>query len=194
MPFISRKDLDTVYELLKSRVETCGVFLEHEDQKLQPYIDSVGSEEGKRPMCVMKRFKDYIWHTHPLGHKAYPSAEDIQRVLKKRPRGVVIISSIIFTSWGIWELHSDKTAELPDEWLRYYTKIINEDFAPLYHITNSGRTNLTENSLVFLYSAVDAIEKEINENKFGFSMRFTPWENIEHSYFMEFENPHKMRL
>lgn len=182
MPLISRENLDMLYSLLESKVETCGVFLEI-DTNLQPYVDSVGSEENKRPMCVMKRFTNYIWHTHPFSHKAYPSAEDILRVLKKRPKGVVIISSLVFTAWGIWEIHSDRTAELPEEWVKYYTKVINEDFAPLYHITHGGRDPLTRNSLLFLYSVIDAIEKEINENKFGFGMTFSPWNDVV-SYFV----------
>lgn len=57
-----------------------------------------GNTQGRR-QCSAPAYP-VIWHTHPNRSKAYPSVEDINKVVKHSTT-----RSLIFTAHGVWELH-----------------------------------------------------------------------------------------
>jgi hypothetical protein len=77
-----------------------------------------------RQTCTLSRYSHYIFHSHPLQSRAYPSAEDILKVLKNRH---IIIQSYISTSWGVWIISNTSTSNGYSDasrhsWLELLTK------------------------------------------------------------------------
>lgn len=94
-------DLNFYKNLIYEPFEVCG------NLKLQNYmllVEELSLTQGSdsnRPFCIHKKYSKFIFHTHPNHSKAYPSVEDIEKILKHK----TIVYSIIFTKWGIWILN-----------------------------------------------------------------------------------------
>lgn len=83
-----------------------------------------------------------LWHTHPKGHRFYPSVEDILKVI-----GTRCTYSEIYTPVGLWVLYS--TASLPDRATR--SGGANDSFVMTY--------NNRYNDLVNRYKQVTNISR-----------------------------------
>ena len=67
-------------------------------------------EPGKwRGTCSHQEYSSNILHTHPLSSYAYPSTEDVIKVIKKYGK---VVNSLIGTKWGIWVVSNTTTSNI----------------------------------------------------------------------------------
>jgi hypothetical protein len=59
-------------------------------------------QEDERALCNYKEgfHHDYLFHSHPITSRSYPSMEDIRKVLKSNK----IMVSVIATRWGLYSI------------------------------------------------------------------------------------------
>ena len=82
--------------------EICGYFEVDSGNTLkmrEPYYRGTITETGRHTCQRHGPPTEYLWHTHPINAKFYPSEEDIYTVIKHK------IYSYIFTPIGYWTLH-----------------------------------------------------------------------------------------
>jgi hypothetical protein len=194
MAYISAKTLQTVKEMIsENSVEMCGNLLqpselgkyglaESKEEGLVLYVENVGNESS----CQNKTYTKYTWHTHSKASKGYPSVADIFVPLRKTPD-----TSIIFTIWGIWELHAgQKYAKELTEEKREFLKVnyLEKVLRKIYEHTDAGRANpLSEKQ----YTAVTQLTESLNklmQEKLGlkFIASFTDWRSIQGNYVLKF--------
>ena len=65
--------------------------------------------EKYRGTCSHKEYSSNILHTHPPSSYAYPSPEDIIKVIKHYGK---IVNSLIVTKWGIWVVSNTTTSNI----------------------------------------------------------------------------------
>lgn len=158
-------EIEQVKTLLELPVETCGYI----DSNFRPIIDGVAKTDKKgRNICVNNKYYNIIWHTHPRNMQAYPSAEDIIKILKTRPDDKPKIS-LIFTQWGIWKIWADRKGDVSNQ-----TKYaIQKSYSGLYHITERGRGNI---SLPFVQSYIYELEYILSD--YEFHINLTLWSDL----------------
>ena len=63
---------------------------------------SRGKEKSERAMCNYKEgfHHDYLFHSHPILSRSYPSIEDIKKVLKSKS----IMVSVVASRWGLYTI------------------------------------------------------------------------------------------
>jgi hypothetical protein len=129
---------------LRRKVETCGYLRPVGNGKYKAVEEGKGVVgDGNRVACTFKPpYEELLWHTHPIGVKAYPSAEDVMKVLKKRSNKRMIQRSFIYTAWGVWELYAAKKMDIPrEDEKRLVEKINNKYSRPMYQATQRGRAS-----------------------------------------------------
>lgn len=166
-----------------SQEEVCGNFLTKEEitrnkieinyeeqEDLNIYVSRVGTEDS----CEHKFYSKYIWHTHPSIGKAYPSPTDFMKVLKNN------VISFVFTSWGIWELYSDKPNTInADTRRKLETKYLKPIGDKIYKHTERGRSiTLTVNQSYAITHLSNELIKIFNSLGYGIHVNFTEWKNI----------------
>jgi hypothetical protein len=112
--FIDKKELLYISEVLKKPYEVCGSLVKGvTSDGVQRFVFAPKIEKGplidkecKVPGSCVHNNSTYIFHTHPNTCKAYPSIEDMDRVLKYRH---VTKNSIIFTVWGVFQIYTLNT-------------------------------------------------------------------------------------
>lgn len=166
MVYISNESLWWVYKLLELDTEACGILEEHGDE-LRLVLDNIGEEKDGRKLCNYTRYGKYIWHTHPRSAKGYPSSEDIAKTLKHSS----IHGQFIFTTWGIWELHTTKH-HVPSPGT---IKAIANEANGLYHLTERGKV-LTKHNAHALRSYIDGLM--YNLSSYGLNISFVSWEEL----------------
>lgn len=188
MSYVSTQDLEFIRKLVfEKNVEVCGFLLTHREQEnlkkhkdrrfliphddrkmLMTFIDSIGIDLTDRGFCQHTRYTKYIWHTHSHNLLPYPSAEDIVNMLKwhiNNTKNDYPVSSVIFTLWGIWEIHSDKKYQLDQKWLEYLHYTVKQSIDKLYK-------NIENIELV-----IREISEKINKHIFNIQIWFTKWFN-----------------
>lgn len=201
--FISESDLKKVRNLVDTKEnEFCGFLLEKDvsGKELELTIEKEGSLKPKglgnevaslknqRGTCQLSRYTKYIWHTHPLGLKAYPSIEDILNMLNFHTNNYqnnYPYASIIFCDWGIWEIlysgekfpRKESTLKKREEFLY---KSIDKIFYTL-HKESDRRLRMPKKGVI--ENAERSIEKLINEtfqlkNPNKFAMNFFTWDEV----------------
>jgi hypothetical protein len=191
MAYISEKTLQTVREMImQGDVEMCGNLLQPEEisryglqtkqDGLLLYVENIGNENS----CMNKTYTKYTWHIHSKVSKGYPSVADLFVPLRKTPD-----TSIIFTIWGIWEIHAGQkyAKELSEEKreflkVNYLEKVLNK----IYQYTDKGRANPLDEKQ---YSAVKQLTESLNklmQEKLGyrFVAFFTDWREIRGNYLL----------
>lgn len=171
---IRTQDIQTILELMELKVEACG-FLLLEDNIL--YIDSISNDTDKkdRASCTLSKYTEIIWHTHPFNHKSYPSTEDVLKILKLRKDNLPKIS-LIFTTWGIWQLYAGKKDYITINLDKYIQKELDR----LYFNTEKGRAKFD----LFIQNQIDTFIKNIEElcEKYDLHIKFTYWKEIENDH------------
>ena len=193
---LSRDDISVVHTLLGEDLETCGFLYPSkeitESSDLHPnylilYIDQIGEEKDGRSICRHSKYTEYIFHTHPKFSKGYPSSHDILKVIKRRGNPSSGTSfyprvSVIFSAWGIWEITARKKRDLAtDPRIELWAiDIINEEFEPVYRLTEKGRGKLTGESYREIREAIHNIENILNRKlKCDLRVIFTTWGEVE---------------
>ena len=166
---ISKDDLEGIYAELEDRYdEVCGFLKSNKkDNYLELDEQENISTDYTKNNCQTRKYKKLIYHTHPFVSKSYPSIEDIFKIIKLKNK--IIKVSIIFTRWGIWELHCNKKSDnIPKEIIIK----INEQLTNIYQTQNNGKDELRSKSL---------LQKSINNiNKilfiYDFKLYFSEWD------------------
>lgn len=168
MSYISKNSLEKAKKLLREDKETCGYIL---DAEIIMDIKKSGSK-----MCLQNKYTPYIWHTHIESGIGYPSGEDIVKMIKKRENPK---NSIIFTSWGIWEIIVKNKHELSSRNTTEIIEKINKYYSKLYFISEKGRIFKPE-----LLEDILNINNRISKHFeiFGLKILFTPWELVGNKY------------
>ena len=131
-----------------------------------------GSIKSTRDSCTLPYYSDYIWHTHVIGSKSYPSAEDILKILKKRKQPIRL--QLIFSEWGIWETSATAVREFND--INTEVKVIEKISEDLYNRTERGRSkNINE-------EALQKFIKKLTTRYPALQIFFTPWSKIIDGY------------
>src|SRR3989344_4665986 len=199
--------------MLKKQVEMCGnlltsdelkVYSVHPNELTDPeelflYVENVGEEsEHTQGMCQNKTYTTYAWHTHPISSKGYPSVADIFMPLRKRPN-----FSIIFTSWGIWELSSTHKYQISEEKREYLKdKYFRPILDKIYKYTNGGRGYsraelahfgrpkgddrreypLSKQQYSSVLQLIESLRKVLEKLNFRLKIKFERWEDIHDMY------------
>lgn len=117
--------------MLKKPYEMCYNIEEQYNDELILVYESKGQSisQNRRGSCYHKRYSKWILHTHPFISKAYPSGEDIVKVIKHE----IIKNSLIVTSWGIWHIRKLRDRKNLDlEKLTQDTKKCVDSFYPIH--------------------------------------------------------------
>jgi hypothetical protein len=173
-------NFEEILEYMKEDHEFCG-YIKQVDGKIKAVVSgSAIVGEGGRPACVFSTpYENILWHTHPNSSKAYPSAEDILKVLKKRTHND-FEKSFIYTKWGVWEISAANKKHIPQtgENEEYYkNKINNEISRDMYEKTKKGRASTL--TFTMQKSVEDYIKKlETTFESFGLIITLTQWDKV----------------
>ena len=164
---ISTEELEGIYAELEDRDdEVCGFLKSNRENNYLELDEQENiSKDYTRNSCQTRKYKKMIYHTHPFVSKSYPSIEDIFKIMKNK----IIKVSIIFTRWGIWELHCNKKT---DKISKEIINDVDEQLTNIYYNQNNGRGELRNKSL---------LQKSINNiNKilfiYDFKIYFSEWD------------------
>jgi hypothetical protein len=111
VPFIDKNEFIYISNVLNKPYEVCGALrkgvtsngihkFDFATIKKGPIITDEECKQGA--LCIHDN-STYIFHTHPNICKAYPSIQDLERVLKYRH---ITKNSIIMTVWGVFQIYS----------------------------------------------------------------------------------------
>ena len=142
---ISTDNLEGIYAQLEDeKNEVCGFLKSNrKDNYLELDEQENITTDLSRNNCQLKKYKRMIYHTHPTVSKSYPSFEDILKIVKLKNK--IIKISIIFTTWGIWELHcNNKSDNIPKQIVDKIRKQLDN----IYYTQNQGRGELRSKSLL----------------------------------------------
>jgi len=182
--YLDEKSIAVIQDLLQLDSETCGFLFvdsdQNESKNLTLFVDSVNKVTVGRLFCVHSRYEKYMWHTHIITSKGYPSAEDIVGSLKLHPSAKMATypsNSIVFTGWGIWQMTCQYKNRLDDKMIKFLIPSINNICSELYFKTEKGRGNFSNQLIDDIISKLTSF---INKTgKFGFEMYFTSWNDID---------------
>lgn len=180
MKYISSKDIVITKKRLNNNHEYCGYLVEVPSSERVKMVDSGTHGRGKdgRVMCIQKPpYQKYLWHTHPNTSKSYPSAEDIITMLKPRSNTESVLDSVIFTKWGIWELHCKNKHDVscldPQK--------LSNMFTDLYKATGGGRDNADKAVIVLTNQNLMLYLVE-----WQFEISFTSWDSGVEDYYLRY--------
>lgn len=178
MPYIPKSLIEHIKrDILTMNVEVCGYLLFSDSGEVMIQTAASGSIEDARPSCILPHRANYTWHSHFIGAKSYPSAEDILSIMKKRKNiSEQSLLELIFTRWGIWNitsLHKENFKDIPKE-LSYLT----EKGDMIYRACNGAKTDFYDMGVIR-----EVISRITNRYiKLGLAITFTPWTQIEDNY------------
>jgi hypothetical protein len=165
--YFNKNNINTIKDFLKLDTEICGFYFLNDKEPIL-FVDKIGEIEEKtgRHFCQHSKYSKIIWHTHPINGKAYPSVEDILKILKLRDLPKI---SLIFTSWGIWELHASKKGLIKDD----LYKILEKELNKLYFNSEKGRAKMNEHLNENINKTINHIEKICKQ--YELKIEFTNW-------------------
>lgn len=143
--------------------------LKKEDTKLIPHNPVKGTIEEYtqvingniikkfRGTCNYKNLSSNILHTHPISSYAYPSTEDIMKVLKHHG---IIINSLIATKWGIWVIKNTISSNIYSETVK--DRIFHDIKHYLDQLGNLTKTSESERQISNVKS------RDLNETDYIF--------------------------
>jgi hypothetical protein len=149
-----------------------------------------GNGPDGRPLCHFDSFSNYIWHTHPRVVPAHPSAEDIMMVCIPNP----IVSSIIITPWGVWEIHAGNKQNIPERdranmknaltWAGY-DEHRKTPIKKMVDGTENGYASSVHGAqLTLIENYIKDVERQLAY--FKLKIAFTPWSEIPGGYTLKF--------
>ena len=165
---INKNLLEIIKSFLNLDFEICGCLKESHSGKIIFEVHSQDETkiDSDKLMCEHFSYSRHIFHTHPNISKCYPSAKDIIKVMKNS----MILSSIIFCKWGIWEIYSNKKYNFSNTEKQIENDKINKLFVELYEMTENGRANEVD------YKKINKFIKKIEERYklFGLEINLSP--------------------
>ena len=168
---LNKNLLEIIKSFLNFNFEICGCIKEAHGGRIIFEVHSqdetkIGSD---KLMCEHLSYSRHIFHTHPNISKCYPSAKDIIKVMKNS----MIMSSIIFCKWGVWEIYSNKKYSFSLSEKQIENDKINKLLVELYEMTGKGRANEVD------YKKINKCVKKIEDKykSFGLEINLTQWED-----------------
>ena len=159
---------------MNKKVETCGYLRSTNDGYYTAVVDGKNiTGQGDRAACAWNEpYKKLLWHTHPKGVIAYPSAEDILKVVKPRRDISMIEKSFIYTMWGVWELYATRKAEMSLKDIeKLIRKLDNKYSKKMYNKTEKGRARtLTADMEKYVDAYIQRVETNKKLSKRGFTI------------------------
>tara|TARA_Y100000389_G_scaffold58938_1_gene54934 strand:+ start:2767 stop:3393 length:627 start_codon:yes stop_codon:yes gene_type:complete len=191
--YIKKEDLVAIKEFkLPENYEFCGNLEKKAGESALNVV--VAGQQGNgpdgRPLCHFNSYSKYIWHTHPRVVPAHPSAEDIIMVCIPNP----IVSSVIITPWGVWEIHSRNKHNIPEThrvnmknaltWAGY-DEHRKTPIKKMVDGTENGYTSSVHGAqLTLIQNYINDVERQLNF--FKLKIAFTPWSKISGGYTLKF--------
>jgi len=178
---IDEETIKYLYELVFcNKVEVCmymskqNNILYVKDKSLSEGLIMYYDEGKSRGMCRYKsKYERYICHTHPYNFRAYPSLEDIMKVIKHK---LLIDVSIIPTRWGIWTIvNKNKKIDISD---LNITKI-NEYINKLGYIENKlgYKDNIYLTDIKSQLSEIKEISNKLSKHSL-LNIKFVDWNSL----------------
>ncbi len=131
-------EFDTLQQMKKyvfeEKEEICLIFDKIDilgEKILSLNMDSLSrgkaKSERERAMCNYKEgfHHDYLFHSHPILSRSYPSMEDIKKVLKSKS----IMVSAVATRWGLYTIKpTSQSRRIANKWdeNEYFSKEIRK--------------------------------------------------------------------
>lgn len=126
--------------------EVCVTLIKYDDEKGKTlYIDessiSIGTtkKETGRGSCNWKENYQnvYLFHSHPVISRSYPSTEDIIKVIKHAK----IMISIVATRWGLYIIKpTENSWKIAHHWnddvYKKYFKRVDQELSYIYELEN----------------------------------------------------------
>jgi len=176
MKYIDSTDIETARQWLVLNDERCGYLVPLGENCVVLTEAGTPGVRNRRRMCISTPpYQKYIWHTHPLTSKSYPSAEDIIKVIKSRTIDSVL-DSVIFTRWGLWEMSAASKGTISQSLFEELKENLKIQADGLWHLTQRGRGDLTTDTLPIIHSYINAVEYSLNDWKYR--MSFTGWDAL----------------
>lgn len=110
-----------------------------------------------RGTCNYKNLSSNILHTHPVSSYAYPSTEDVMKVLKHYG---TIVNSLIATKWGIWVIKNTTSSNIYSENVK--DRLFHDIKHYLDQLGNLTKTSESERQISIVKS------RDLNENDYIF--------------------------
>lgn len=153
--------------------------------KQEEYKDDKGNLKY-RAMCIFPSgMHPYLFHSHPIKSKSYPSNEDIIKLL----RHDYIKISVIATRWGIYVI---KPTDKSREFALHYSKLNRDDQYDEYkkifgeYINKLVKIEIKKGYYKGVYTSVldrddlDYLYRQLNEisNITGLEIKFCTWRDL----------------
>lgn len=165
--------LNIMKQLLNLTVETCGSISIIDDKNVYLELQTTGKELPDK--CTHLFYRPHIFHTHVLKNKSYPSTQDIIKVMKKHE----IVSSLIVTHWGIWEICCPIKMKINEK---------DETNVRLFIQKQLNRLHSKKLDESLIYNVITTLETQYNKNfDFGFSIKFKNWTTLDKYNYMQSE-------
>jgi hypothetical protein len=129
-----------------------------------------------RGVCAHKEYSKHIFHTHPKSLYAYPSVEDVIKLIKNY---TIIRNSFIATKWGLWVLSNTERSNIYSTSCRhiiYDVLKIRLDYIGNYTKNKEGGDKSRE-LIEKDYLIIKRVCKDI-ENAIGVRMHLYDWKDI----------------
>lgn len=109
---IKPETIETIHKyVFENKFEICANLKKTEDNTLFLHNIKVCTEKY-RSFCNHPEYSNNIIHTHPYLDYAYPSTDDIIKIIKHYNK---IVNSLVATKWGIWVLSNTTTSNIYSE-------------------------------------------------------------------------------
>lgn len=121
------------------KYEICATIEYKEPNWLLYLHNTTDSSDDGRHMCRYKYHDSIILHNHP--DKYHPSLQDIEKMLKKTPRNIIIRKSFIVSKIGIWEFTVSPENKLDESEIETKRTQLDEVLTKFYNnkYTERGR-------------------------------------------------------
>lgn len=132
---------------------------------LEEYTQIINGDIVKkfRGTCNYKKLSSNILHTHPISSYAYPSTEDIMKVLKYHG---TILNSLIATKWGIWVIKNTASSNIYSETVK--DRLFHDIKHYLDQLGNSTKTSKSERQISNINEGREIKSRDLNEKDYIF--------------------------
>lgn len=141
----SKKTLDFIKSHMNDPHEICTNVKEDNSELILENV-SKGNTDGRR-FCNFKSCSNYMFHTHPITCKPYPSMEDILLVVNHE----CISKYIIASKWGMWVIEKLTAIKMEDDYRKSVEIMVTKENNKLYRISVVNHQALDMNDDIYKY-------------------------------------------
>jgi hypothetical protein len=156
--------------------EICGYFEVDSGNTLkirEPYYKGTITETGRHTCQRHGHPTKYLWHTHPINVKFYPSEEDILTVIKHK------VYSYIFTPIGYWTLHCQEGGRTTKQTTKKTKKRGSKKRGSKKHGSKKQRAKSSKSSKSSSLQIIKSINKSLMHQALDYRTITEPEERLE---------------